>query len=881
LLRHTRFFLKKIVAILLLLSFLGKDGYANHTKGGYMYYQYLGTGSAPGTLRYLITLKLYTNCVLTTNQFNPTINITIFNAGNNQQVSNDAVTYFDSTDIQNCVQQACHPCINPIPSICYKIITYQYTKELPINSSGYIISYQRCCRITGINNLQAPSNSIGETWTVNIPGTATALGAERNSSATFAQNDTAIICQGGNFTFDFSATDINNDSLVYEFCDAYAGGGSGNANPNPAAAPPYNSVPYSGIYSGSSPMGSGVSINRFTGQVTGIAPSSGIYVLTVCVSEYRRGTNIRIAQVRKSLHIQVANCQLTQASLNPEYVSCDGFTLTFSNNASSSNIQTWFWDFGVPGITTDTSDQQNPTFTYPDTGIYILKFVVNRGLPCSDSTTAIVKVYPGFFPAFAVAGQCKNTPIQFSDATTTQYGSVNYWSWNFDDPNTLADTSHLQFTSYTYSNSGTYLVSFIVGNSKGCVDTIYKQVNVVDRALFQVSNDTLICNIDTIQLTAVGTGSFLWSPNYNISSLTSPTPLISPDVPTTYYVTFTDAFGCTGDDSVRVNVKSFVTLEAGNDTTICRTDSIVLRPFSDGLYYAWSPPGTLNNPAIKNPVAKPLTTTKYYVTSSIGKCNTTDSLTVRVVPYPAIIASNDTLICFEGSAQLQASGGSSYIWLPSAFLNNNLIPNPLASNMTATVRYVVYVRDTLGCPKPSTDTVLVRVYPKIIADAGPRDTSIVEGEPLLLNGSGGSNYLWAPPVYLSNSGIRNPVAQPPGNIQYVLTASNDAGCFDTDTILVKVYFVQPGFYIPNSFTPNGDGRNDIFRPILLGMKSLNRFAVYNRWGQMLYSTTTIGDGWNGTFGGRPQDSGTYTWIVEGVDYKNRLLKQKGTVILLR
>jgi gliding motility-associated-like protein len=874
-----RSFLKKTLAILLLL-FVCIEGYANHTKGGTMNYEYLGQGSNINRVRYRITLYLYTSCLLTNNQFDPTVSFTFFNAATSEFVSNDAVTYIDSTNAQNCTLQTCYPCISPIPLICYKIVTYTMVKELEKTTSGYIVSYQRCCRISGINNIQAPSNNIGDTWTVTIPGTAIA-NAEKNSSASFAFNDTAIICEGGNFNFDFSAFDRNNDSLVYEFCNAYAGGGSGNASPNPASAPPYASVPYSGSFSGAFPMGSNVTINRVTGKVSGIAPASGVYVLTVCVSEYRRGTNIKIAEVRKSLHIQVANCQLTQAKLNPEYISCDGFTLNFSNNASSNNIQTWFWDFGVAGSTTDTSNQQAPTFTYPDTGIYVIKFVVNRGLACSDSTTAIVKVYPGFFPDFTVAGQCKNTPIQFRDNTTTLYGAVNFWAWNFGDPATLADTSRQQFTAYTYSNSGSYQVSFIVSSNKGCIDTVFKQITVVDRAQFEVSNDTLICDIDTLQLSAVGAGSFLWSPNYNISSLTSPNPLISPDVPTTYYVTFTDAFGCAGNDSVRVNVKSFVTLDAGNDTTICLTDSILLKPFSDGLYYSWSPPASVSNPLIKNPVAKPLASTTYYVTSSIGKCNTTDSIRVRVVPYPLVTASNDTLICFGGSAQLQASGGSSYAWLPAAYLTNNFISNPVAAGLPATVRYVVYVRDTLGCPKPSVDTVWVRVYPKIIADAGPADTSIVESEPLLLKATGGDNYLWSPPLYLSNAGIAGPVALPPGNIKYTVTVSNDAGCFDTDTILVKVFFVQPGFYIPNSFTPNGDRINDLFRPILLGMKSLNRFAVYNRWGQMLFSTTTIGQGWDGNFAGKPQDSATFTWYVEGVDYKNRLIKQRGTVILLR
>ncbi len=870
---------KFFVILILFLQFSGV--YANHTKGGYMYYEYAGPGSSPNTARYNIVLKLYTNCFLNNGQFDATINFTIFNAANNQVESNNAVTYSDSVNIQNCTEQSCHPCIVPIPSICYKIITYRLTKDLPITPAGFIVSYQRCCRITGINNIQAPSNNLGETWTVSIPGSGVITNAHQNSSARFSQNDTAIICEGSDFNFDFSAFDPDNDSLVYEFCEAYSGGSSSNASPTVASSPPYNSVPYENGFSGSFPMGSGVTINRVTGIVSGIAPSSGVYVLTCCVSEYRRGTNIRIAQVRKSLHIQVANCNLTEAKLNPEYVSCDGFTLSFSNNSNNANIQTWFWDFGVPGNPGNTSDLPTPTFTYPDTGIYTIKLVVNRGLACSDSTTAKVKVFPGFFPDFTVEGQCRNTPIQFKDATTTNYGVVNKWRWDFGNPETLADTSLVKNPVYVYPVFGTYTVQLVVGNSKGCIDTVEKQINIVNRATFQTTNDTLICIIDTLQLNAIGNGTFLWSPNYMISDINSPSPLVSPDVPTTYYVTFTDPFGCSGTDSIKVNVKAFVTLELGNDTTICRTDSITLRPFTDGLNFQWRPPGTLSSSTIKNPVARPVSDTRYYLLASIGKCQAEDSLNVRVVPYPDIKASKDTAICTGGTAQLFASGGSSYAWFPAAYLNNNTIPDPRSIAPPATINYIVFVRDTLGCPKPSRDTVTVRVYPKIIADAGPRDTAVVLGEPLLLNASGGDNYLWSPNTFLTNAGVKNPVALPTGTIEYVVTVSNDAGCAENDTILVKVFFIAPDFYVPNAFSPNGDGKNDIFRPILIGMKSLDRFMVYNRWGQLLFSTTNIGQGWDGKFGGKGQESATYVWIAEGTDYKNRTVKKKGTVILIR
>ena len=191
------------------------------------------------------------------------------------------------------------------------------------------------------------------------------------------------------------------------------------------------------------------------------------------------------------------------------------------------------------------------------------------------------------------------------------------------------------------------------------------------------------------------------------------------------------------------------------------------------------------------------------------------------------------------------------------------------------------VRDTLGCPKPAKDTVIVFVA-KINANAGPRDTTIVLGQSLQLSASGGSNYAWSPSQWLSNISISNPVSVPQNNIEYAVKVSNAAGCFAYDSILVKVYKVDAGLYVPTAFSPNGDGLNDIFRPVLLGMKSLDIFNVYNRWGQMVFSSSDAeGAGWDGKLGGREQATGTYVWFAEGIDYKNTKVKMKGYVVLIR
>src|SRR5450432_1261341 len=108
-----------------------------------------------------------------------------------------------------------------------------------------------------------------------------------------------------------------------------------------------------------------------------------------------------------------------------------------------------------------------------------------------------------------------------------------------------------------------------------------------------------------------------------------------------------------------------------------------------------------------------------------------------------------------------------------------------------------------------------------------------------------------------------------------------SGCFDSDTINVTVYKVEPGLYVPNAFTPNSDGINDIFRPIPIGMKTISWFRVYNRWGKLMFSTAQIGKGWDGTFNGKAQDAAVYVWMAEGIDYLNKKVTKKGSFVLIR
>lgn len=870
-----------------LLSGIALTSFANHTKGGWLYYKYLGPGTVSGTARYAITLKIYTECILNTNQFCNEVNVSIFNAGNNSLYETVNVPNSGTIDIQNCTRQECHECISDVPNICYKIATFDFIKDLPVTQAGYIVSYQRCCRIANIINLQPGSSNIGDTWTVNIPGIngADPL-AYQNSSALFAQNDTAIICKNNYFTFNFGATDADGDSLSYAFTDAYFSSRANGAQCNGVSdPPPFNYVSYTAPFSGSQPLGPGVTINAVTGMVSGIAPAvQGTYVLTCTITEYKKGTGIIKSAVHKSLHISVAECSLTQAVLDSVYYSCSTLTRFFNNKASGGNIKTYHWDFGVPGATDDTSASATPTFTYPDTGTYVLKLVVNRNLACSDSAYSIVKVYPVFAPGFLALGQCKNTPIQFVDKSVSTYGFASSWQWNFGDPASGNNTSSLPNPVHNYPTEANYTVSLTAVNTRGCKETLLKTITITNKPAISLTHDTLICVIDTLQLTAGGIGTVTWSPNYNISSINSASTLVSPDVPTKYYARLTDPYGCAGTDSVFIDVKNAVTLRGGNDTTICRLDAMLLPLSGDALQYRWvelPASNSLDNPGLQTPVARPPVTTTYRVTGSIGKCSAQAEIKVVVVPYPEAFAGADTSICFGTSAQLVASGGSSYFWSPATFLTSRSTYNPIAVKPLSNIKYTVTVGDTLGCPKAVTSSVQVYVS-RVYANAGPADTAVVLGQPLQLTATGGAVYIWDPPQWLSNSGIANPVSLPQNNISYQVKVSNSFGCFSYDSIKVKIYQLDPGIYVPTAFTPNADGRNDYFRPVSLGLKSLQAFRIYNRWGKLMYSdVSTETNGWDGSYKGNKQEPGTYVWYAEGTDYRNLQVKLKGYVVLIR
>lgn len=870
--------LKRIYFAIAFLLFI-TTAQARHVAGGELYYRYISSNGTMST--YEVTLRLFRDCQSTGPRLeNERATLNIY--GNNVRLQTASLSFEGSVQtIQKNIGAI--PCLVGNVSSCYEVAYYSTTIVLPDNAVGYTLTASNCCRIDNITNLR--SNGSGTTFVTEIPGT-NKLGTEHNTSAVFNVKDTTLVCSRKKFLLDFGATDANNDTLIFSLCDAYTNTGGANTILN------LTTVPYSTSYNGFTPLGTAVTINASTGQITGTAPTQGQYVISVCVTEIRNG--VPINNQKKDFILKVQDCDIADADLPEVAVNCTNFGMQFENQSSSSGITSYTWDFGVNYLTNDTSNLPNPIYNYPDTGTYkaILKIKGPNG--CTGEDSMVVKVYPTFKANFKSEGSCFELPVQFTDLSTATYGVVTNWNWRFgDNDNPTTDTSTKKNPTYKYATAGSKTIRLITESTKGCSDTLINTIIVKDKPNINLAfTDTLICSIDTLplQLTTDVGATINWLPNYNIINNTTNNPLVFPKDTTTYIVT-SSIGGCSNTDSIKVNVLDFITVDAMADTNICKTDTIQLRVVSQALSYNWSNASSLNNAQIKNPLAFPSSDVKYYIAANLGKCQDTDSVTVKVFPYPQAAVTKDTSICLGTRANLRGIiVGENFLW-QSPNLNTLLFANtlnPIAGPQNSTY-YTLTAFNTTGCLKRVSDTVNITVVKPPKLQAG-RDTSVVLNQPLQLQvtviDTAALSFSWQPANWLSNANIASPIAtfiipNNPDSITYKVTAATKEGCSTIDDIKVKIYITSPDILIPDAFTPNNDGRNDVIRPIPLGITAINYFKIYNRWGQLLFSTNQLNKGWDGNFNSIPQQTGTYVYQAEAIDFTGKVITKQGVFILMR
>jgi gliding motility-associated-like protein len=329
--------------------------------------------------------------------------------------------------------------------------------------------------------------------------------------------------------------------------------------------------------------------------------------------------------------------------------------------------------------------------------------------------------------------------------------------------------------------------------------------------------------------------------------------------------------------SIRVN--SNPVTAASNNGPVCNGSAIVLSA-TGGKDYSWTGVNnyTASGASVTINNAKLTDAGKYYVhvTSDVG-CTALDSTTITVNQTPvAQVNVASVNICTGDNVQLSASGGTDYLWTPAQGLSSATIPNPVANPLDTTV-YTVVASNQLGCSDTATVTVNVILKPK--ADAGP-DRVIVEGQSVELNGGvvgAFSNITWSPNSDIDNIYSLQPTVNPINNTTYILTVASVNGCgVSVDSTVVQVY---KKIIIPNAFSPNGDGINDTWMINALPAYTNYELLVFNRYGQVVFSTKNYSRPWDGTFNGTPLPVGTYYYLL---DLKQSLLpKMKGYVVILR
>lgn len=314
----------------------------------------------------------------------------------------------------------------------------------------------------------------------------------------------------------------------------------------------------------------------------------------------------------------------------------------------------------------------------------------------------------------------------------------------------------------------------------------------------------------------------------------------------------------------------------GTNYSYCLGQDVTLFA-AGGEKYRWTGPNNFasdkQSPIIPNVQFSDSGLYRVEVTTSVG-CKGTDSTRLTIFTNPVAVVNPDVSICEGSSTRLSASGGIKYHWIPSKTLSSDSVSDPVAKPLDSTVYIVQVFRN--GCY--DTASVRVNVWKKPVANAGP-DRRLRKGQKVSLSGSAKGTdvkYFWTPSLFMSNATILNPIINTSENIQYTLHVESNKGCgSSTDDVLVKVY---ENIKVPNAFSPNGDGINDVWNIEPLELFDDSETQVYNRYGQLVYQSHGYGKPWDGTRNGKHLPAGIYYYAINLKDGKPSLT---GSVLIIR
>ncbi|MBI3509645.1 MAG: PKD domain-containing protein [Bacteroidetes bacterium] len=557
---------------------------------------------------------------------------------------------------------------------------------------------------------------------------------------------------------------------------------------------------------------------------------------------------------------------------------CVGQAVNFTDNSTGAPTS-WAWTF--PSGTPPSSTLQNPSgITWAAAGTYTVTLTATNSNG-SNSTTQVITVNglptitASAFPSTICVGQ---------QSTLTGGGGSTYL-WNPGAiPGSPVNVSPAATTTYTVTGT----------SAAGCSNTATVTVTVQPCNVPQVNfiaSDSSICVGDCINFTDQSTNTpTSWSWTFSgavtaTSTAQNPTSICY-NSPGTFAVTLI-ATNSNGNGSLTktgyIVVNPAPTANAGTNATICTGQSTTLIG-SGGTSYNWQP----GNGSTANFFVTPASTTTYTLTvTDANGCTGTDFVTITVntcsVPTAALTISNAN-IC-EGTCinftDNSAGTPTSWNWsFPGATPASSTVQNPtgICYNTPGNYNVTLIVTNAFGSDTLTmVNAVSVGTQPTVNAGAY---VTIAIGNSTQLSATGGAgSYSWSPPTGLSDANIPNPVASPTVTTTYTVTFTDANGCTATDTVTVNVE-VAYAIFIPTAFSPNGDGSNDVLYVRGAGIKLLD-FVVYDRFGEKVFESMKIDDGWDGSFRGEPMNSGIYVYYVKADFYNNTSQVLKGDVSLVR
>lgn len=561
----------------------------------------------------------------------------------------------------------------------------------------------------------------------------------------------------------------------------------------------------------------------------------------------------------------VFKINLTQLKVDAEVYTtpyyCLGDTVYFQN--LSYGGYNYYWDFGDG----NTSSQFEPYHVFDSAGTFHVMLTSIDSIACILTDSDYVDVFISPLPKGEidpVFGICKGDSIQLNAS-----GGVEYqWLSSYNISDTLVSNPIVWPEVPTE-----YFV--IVGDTCG-YDTISVFVDILPPQ-GTIMPDTAICRGSSIELNAYNGISYSWSPDSTLNANNISNPIASPYYTATYDVSIIDANNCRIDTFITLYVDTILPVAiASGDTLLCFGDSTEIS-VTGGRFYLWSPSAYLNNPTDSITIASPEDTTLYTVASSNGCGVAYDNVLIEVYKIDAEII-DDQKICIGEEVYLWVNGGETYWWEPHQYVSNpssNFVSATINHPVTFTVEISEAVNSDLTCNQVLPVFVDTSISPhanltgNIYAEWGDEVTL----EPNVT----GYDYLWSPAEGLSCITCLNPTVNVTQTTTYTLTVTTPDCGTSKDSITI---FIDGILYVPNSFTPNGDGVNDVFYAYGQDIAEFN-IQIFNRWGELLFEANNIEEGWNGYYKDVLSKTETYIWKIKYKDLRGNPGKLYGTVSLIR